>query len=525
MQLHRMPLVYSYARFSTAEQASGDSLRRQTEAAKKWAMERGFELDETLSLSDEGVSAYRGTNANSDNALGRFIYACSNGLIERGSYLIVENLDRLSRMAPIYAQTQFNQIILSGVTIVTLQDGQEYSEARVTAEPWALMGALMVAVRANEESKLKGRRVAAAWDEKRRKVRAGEAVKLTRQAPAWLEWSPDGWTIHEAHGATVRRIFSMTLAGIGEHAIAAAFNREGVPVMGKGKRAGKMWHRTYISKTLRNPAVIGKLTPGRIEFTGGKRRRVTEEPIDGAFPPVISDEDWAAVRALKDGRTAAVRGRNAGAPLTNIFAGLAHCPDCGAIMTRVWKGSASGSKAKLVCTSVKAGKAAHPYVSVSLDDVTEAFLSNWQDLIANIPAGDRGADLDVQHEELTGQIEVTEDHLEEVLRATEAQPSAALARRVRELELKIGTLKAVRDEVEERRLMTDHGIIHTRMGELADALGRDQEDPQPLDIARVNAALKVLFCEVTIDHHRGRLEFQWRQGGTTSIMYRWVDIE
>jgi hypothetical protein len=49
---------------------------------------------------------------------------------------------------------------------------------RVGKEPWALAGALMVAIRAHEESATKGRRVAAAWAEKRRKVRAGEATRL-----------------------------------------------------------------------------------------------------------------------------------------------------------------------------------------------------------------------------------------------------------------------------------------------------------------------------------------------------------
>jgi hypothetical protein len=50
--------VYSYTRFSTPEQAQGDSYRRQTEAAAKWAKQRGLILDDALSFFDEGVSAY-----------------------------------------------------------------------------------------------------------------------------------------------------------------------------------------------------------------------------------------------------------------------------------------------------------------------------------------------------------------------------------------------------------------------------------------------------------------------------------
>lgn len=180
------PNVYSYTRFSTPEQAAGDSYRRQSEAAAKWAKERGLVLDEKLALSDEGVSAFRGANTAEDAGLGRFLYACREGLIDPGSYLIVENLDRISRADPFDAQAQFMEIVRNRVTIVTLQDGQEYSRERMTAEPWALMAAFMVAVRAHEESKTKGRRVAAAWAEKRRRVRDGTDPMLTGRAPPWL---------------------------------------------------------------------------------------------------------------------------------------------------------------------------------------------------------------------------------------------------------------------------------------------------------------------------------------------------
>ena len=137
--MHRfdMPKVYSYTRWSTPEQAKGDSGRRQSSAAEAWAAERGMVLDTALAISDEGVSAYRGANVGEDRGLGRFIYACQQGLVERGSILLVENLDRLSRAEPLTAQHQFMGVVLQGVTIVTLQDGQEYSQERMAREPWA----------------------------------------------------------------------------------------------------------------------------------------------------------------------------------------------------------------------------------------------------------------------------------------------------------------------------------------------------------------------------------------------------
>ena len=55
--------AYSYIRFSTPQQALGDSLRRQTEKAAKYAVEHGLTLDTELNLSDLGVSAFRQSNA------------------------------------------------------------------------------------------------------------------------------------------------------------------------------------------------------------------------------------------------------------------------------------------------------------------------------------------------------------------------------------------------------------------------------------------------------------------------------
>ena len=39
------PRAYSYLRFSTLEQMSGDSMRRQASAAHRYALDHGLELD------------------------------------------------------------------------------------------------------------------------------------------------------------------------------------------------------------------------------------------------------------------------------------------------------------------------------------------------------------------------------------------------------------------------------------------------------------------------------------------------
>lgn len=56
------PKAYSYLRFSTPEQAAGDSRRRQTELAEKFAKAHDLALDDQLTFHDLGVSAFSGAN-------------------------------------------------------------------------------------------------------------------------------------------------------------------------------------------------------------------------------------------------------------------------------------------------------------------------------------------------------------------------------------------------------------------------------------------------------------------------------
>jgi DNA invertase Pin-like site-specific DNA recombinase len=518
-----MPKVYSYTRFSTPEQAQGDSFRRQAEAAARWIARKNAErvadgfapvtLDETLSLRDLGVSAFRGANTAEDSGLGGFLFACEQGLIDPGSYLLVESLDRISRMTPRRVSRLLDSIVDAGVTIVTLSDGQEYDAHRLDSDPTALLLALMVSWRAHEESKVKGQRVASAWAEKRRRVRAGEVQRLTPKGPSWLQPDGDGWKVDPEKAATVRRVYAMTLDGHGEHNIAETLNRERVAPLGRASR----WHRSSVAKLLRNRAVIGELTPGYIEHADGRKRRVTEEPIAGAFPAIISEADWLAVRALKDGSTASARGRSTGRPLANVLAGLARCPLCGSAMTRVYKGSAAkAGRAKLVCTKAKAG-AGCEYHSVPLDEVQEALLSKPWFAVRDVPAGRSGGELDREALALENSIAGTEDHLRDLADALAASPSRTGAQRLARLEQEVITMREALADLEERRRLTDHGLVRARAERLYEAIvGREGGALEP-----INAAMRTLFSGVVVDFTRRELQFQWKQGGTTPVLYGW----
>ena len=154
------PRVYSYLRFSDPRQSSGSSIDRQTAYARKWAAEHDLALDESLSMRDEGLSAYHQRHVK-QGALGAFLEAVSAGTIAPGSVLIVEALDRLSRAEPIVAQAQLAQIINAGITVVTASDGREYNREGLKAQPMDLVYSLLLMIQAHKESETKSVRVKA----------------------------------------------------------------------------------------------------------------------------------------------------------------------------------------------------------------------------------------------------------------------------------------------------------------------------------------------------------------------------
>ena len=82
-----------------------------------------------------------------------------NGHVARGSYLVIEALDRLTRTKPTDALGLLTQIVNSGITVVTASDGVQYSEESIDENPMKLLLSLMLMIRAHEESETKSRRV------------------------------------------------------------------------------------------------------------------------------------------------------------------------------------------------------------------------------------------------------------------------------------------------------------------------------------------------------------------------------
>ncbi len=310
--------AFSYIRFSTPDQLKGDSLRRQKENSERYAREHGLELVEAY--QDLGLSAFKGRNR-TEGALAGFLAAVKDKRIKAGSFLIVEDLDRLSRQAVEEALPRFLDLINAGIIIVTLTDNQVYRKGHLSTAQ--LLISLTKMSLAHDESAKKSGRLKESWQMRRTKI--GEK-KITGNGPRWLQLSPDGdeFLVIPERVALVRRIFADTIAGKGRYHIVNDINKSRVaPWSSKRQKGAKGWHSSYIHKLLNNRAVLGEFQPH--VFIDGKRTP-TGDVIRDYYPKIIGQKTFNLAKA------AATKRKNGKGRVTvtdkNLFAGLCRCSQC-----------------------------------------------------------------------------------------------------------------------------------------------------------------------------------------------------
>lgn len=514
-----MPRAYSYLRFSTPEQMQGDSYRRQSENAARYASKHGLDLDTTLSFQDLGVSAYRGRNANR-GALRAFLDLVEGGQIEAGSYLIVESLDRVSRQQVMSALGLFTMIIESGVVIITLADEQVYSKETIAANPYQLFISLGIMIRANEESATKGKRLKESW--KTRRAQAADRV-LTAVGPSWLTLDRDTrkWVIIEARAKVVKRIYDMRAAGAGYLTITETLNREEVPVFETADRRADRWYESYIKKILVNPAVIGTYIPHELEYQDNKKVRKPLDPVEGYYPAVVDLETYRAVRAIANTKSPK-RGRHAAHDVQSILAGLARCPLCGGTMTRKSHGLKHGKNGNpyLVCNRAKTG-AGCVYRSVVLSEVERCLVDRASQLRETMPASaQREGEIDDELDSLEMTIAGAEENIDTLIDQLAHSPSPAIRERIRSLESDIHLKKTQRDALLAARAQASAPMLGKRVDTLVSSLSASA-----LDIPAINHQLRQLVEAVEIDWRWGKVVLQWHHGGTSELQYGWPDEE
>jgi DNA invertase Pin-like site-specific DNA recombinase len=510
-----MTKAYSYLRFSTPEQMHGDSFRRQSTLAAEYAAKHGLDLDTELTFNDLGVSAFRGKNAEAGR-LADFLDAVENEVVPKGSYLLVESLDRVSRAAPRKAVRILERICEAGVNVVTLSDGRVYNEENLDSDGgMSLIMSVLIFVRANEESAMKSKRLKASWEGRRQAARES-GRPATGRTPHWLKLNKETreFELVEEKVAVVRRVFAMAANGYGLHRIAQTLTEEGVPTLDP---RGRFWRHTSVRHLLCSETVIGTYKPTVIEHTPeGKRYRRVGDPIPGYYPQIISEELFRQVqetRASPDGPVETARRRGRGST-RNFFSGLTICSRCGGTMTHLTK---TGSRDRatyryFVCTNARYGQGCK-YSAIRYENVEESFLRDVERILAMRPTatGETEAELDA----LQGPISALEERIGRLVDGYERVPDVALLDKLSELRAELTVLKERERELTGVLVNTAGPIVLRRIEALQHALAAD-----PRDAKRINLCLRALCASITLNPDTGTATIGWKGGGESQFIFQ-----
>lgn len=291
-----MPLAFSYVRFSEARQAKGSSTHVQDTTAEEWCKGNGCDLD-NRSYRGMGVSAFTGEHRKNPDrhGLALFLNALKDGKIPEDSFLLLYNLDRLTRedIRPAYAL--FNEILSHRVHIVQLRP--EHVFRWDTSGPEAMfdiLTAIMELSRGNSESRIKSERIKANWQRVREGAKTDDLprhkngkVGLPGKTPFWLTKTKDGYEKNDKAEA-VKRMFQLARDGYGMTKVANLVNEEFRLDLS----------RPYVRNLLtghQNRKVLGEWQP----------RDKNGNPIGESFvvyPPAISLDEWDAAQGAISGR-------------------------------------------------------------------------------------------------------------------------------------------------------------------------------------------------------------------------------
>lgn len=293
-------------------QRQGTSIDRQQTLARKWCKEHNVELS-TTTYEDQAVSGLHGDNVRT-GSLGAFIDDVKSGKVEPDSYLIIEHLDRLTRMKPMQAVALLSSITELGITVVTLRPEMKFTKEWDTMQ---LLQAVLHLDNAHKESARKSDLGKIEWAKRFARAREPGKHHIGKRVSNWLDLGKDGKYHLNDNAPTVREIFRLCGEGLGSTAISQALNAEPdkFPTFNRGER----WGTTAVLTILQNRAAIGELAPK----DGG-------EPIANYFPSVVDDDTFKAAQGIITARkTGKITKQSAD---FNVFQKLVFCGACGSAM-------------------------------------------------------------------------------------------------------------------------------------------------------------------------------------------------
>lgn len=307
--------AYSYKRFSSPEQSKGTSRTRQEDATLMLCKKHNWSLDTDLKIDDFGRSAY---HPGAQKGLQYFLDAIENGRVQIPSVLVVEKLDRLSRLDVYEAFGLWAKILDKNVWIATVNPEQIYMPSD-KSNIHIIFQALIHFALAHEESQKKSVNTKKNWDVKRRKAAANHTNIPGGKLPAWLYEEAGKLKIHDARQKAIQLIYKLSVDGYGARAILKHLNSSGIPNVATGyhRSCKETWNLRYVEAILADRRVIGEHQHYLVH--AGKRSPFGN-PIPDYYPKIIDETLFYAAQNAKVSRRT-LRGA-VGFEITNIFQGI-----------------------------------------------------------------------------------------------------------------------------------------------------------------------------------------------------------
>ena len=197
--------------------------------------------------------------------------------------------------------------------------------------------------------------------------------------------------IDEEAAAVVRKIFSLTIQGLGAKQICNLLFEEGIPTPTAYKQSQGykyqqpnssisttfgLWGVTSIKRILRNRMYVGDMVQGREKKVSYKVNKSIVAPEDewiivpNCHEPIIEIETFELVQDLLKQRRCSVVSKENGKRIIHLLAGKLRCKDCGSIVTRI--NGAKNGKTYLYCKLYNRSRGKHcSKHSIILDDLIE----------------------------------------------------------------------------------------------------------------------------------------------------------
>ncbi|EKJ4597651.1 recombinase family protein [Escherichia coli] len=368
--------LYSYIRFSSMKQADGSSYERQKRTAAEIAAK--YDLELVTSYQDFGVSAFKGANSRT-GALSRFLDEIGRS-VPVGSWLVVENLDRISRQSIIEAQELFLSIIRRGITIVTGMDGKVYSKESVNANPIDLLLSVMLFARANEESQTK-----------RNRTNSSALIKIKAhqenpQNPAvaieeigknmWWADTTSGYVLpHPVFFPIVQEVVELRRNGRSTAEILDHLNATYTPPPAASHKRHSNWSRAMIERLFHTRALIG----------------IKEISVDGVkyelkdyYPRVLDDAEFYHLKKSIGVRACNYGDKEEAKPIPLLSGvGLLKCEHCGSAMVKVKGTNRRPNQYRYSCDAMRSSRieCVHTNWSFRGDQLEKAVLQLLADKI------------------------------------------------------------------------------------------------------------------------------------------------